>query len=280
MTIVTLLAFFSLNSWAMTESWNITEKVDTPESAYWDSKSKTLFVANVAGAPDKKDGKGWISKYEANGKVIQEKWVDGIDAPKGLRALKGTLWLSNIDEVRAYEISSGTLVTKIQINGAKFLNDIALHPDGRIFVSDTFGNKVFEIKNGKAKELKLKEGDFEGPNGLLISGGDLIVAAWGMPNPDWSTKVPGHLFKVNLRTGVKTLITATPLGNLDGLEKNKAGDFVVSDFQGGKIFQVSAGGEVKTLFEGLKTPADIGLLSDDKIVVPSMSTSRVFEISN
>ena len=48
-----------------------------------------------------KDGKGWIATitFDKAGKPIVTKLVDGLNAPKGLRSQKGTLWVTDIDEV-------------------------------------------------------------------------------------------------------------------------------------------------------------------------------------
>src|SRR4051794_13239524 len=78
--------------------WTATQGIDAPESAYFEPVTGYIFVSNVAGKPDEKDGKGWISKLDADGTVLAEKWVSGFNAPKGLRAAGGILWVGDIDE--------------------------------------------------------------------------------------------------------------------------------------------------------------------------------------
>ncbi len=78
----------------------------------------------------------------------------------------------------------------------------------------------------------ISEGLNEHPNGLLVEGDSLVVAAWGKPEADFSTKVPGHLYRLNLASGAKTLITPKPTGNLDGLESDGRGGYITSSATG------------------------------------------------
>src|SRR5687767_3656022 len=77
---------------------------ENPESAFVDFGSGAIYVSNVAGAPPEKDGKGWISKLDLQGTLVAVKWVQGFNAPKGLRALGGKLWVADIDEVVSIDI--------------------------------------------------------------------------------------------------------------------------------------------------------------------------------
>ena len=79
--------------------------------------------------------------------------------------------------------------------------------------------------------------------------GWLIVGGWGKPGPDFSTEVPGRLFALDLQTREKTLITAEPFANIDGVESDGRGGYIVTDWPAGKVFQVRANGEVRELRE-------------------------------
>jgi len=209
-----------------------------------------------------------------SGKILDVNWVTGLNAPKGMRAHKGVLWVSDIDEVVSINIKTGKILNKIKIKGAKFLNDIAITKAGIVFVSDTLNSSIYQIENNKWK-LFLSGKDLESPNGLLIRGKKLIVAAWGFTQ-DWSTKTLGRVYAIDLKTKVKTVITKKPLGNLDGLEIDYNGDYLVSDWVAGKVFKVTSGGKIKTLFSGFKGSADIGFLGSKKmLVVPRMAENIV-----
>lgn len=260
---------------AATEVWTITQSIETPESAYYDSESGFIFVSNIAGAPDQKDGKGWISKISQDGKVLSGKWVEQLSAPKGLRAKNGTLWATNIDEVVSIEVKTGRILSKIPIPGAKFLNDLVIAEDGTLYVSDTFGNTIYRVRD-QTPSVFVKSRLTDGPNGLLIQGLYLVVASWGIPNPDWSTKTPGRLIRFGLNTRRKYGLSRAALGNLDGLELDESGNYLVSDWVAGKIFRVSPRGDSHEILSGLKNSADIGYVPGKKLlIVPQMGANKV-----
>ncbi len=247
--------------------------IETPESAYFDPASGYVYVSNVAGAPDGKDGKGWISRMKPDGKELK-KGVDGFNAPKGLRAHQGTLWVSDIDRVMAIDVASAKIKSTIPIEGAKFLNDVATGEDGAVYVSDTFGNKIFVIRDGEASVFAEGE-QLLGPNGLLVQGGTLVVAGMGLLNPDWSTKVPGKLYKINLKSKEQSAVTPELAGNLDGLESDGAEGYIVSDWMAGKVFRVSKG-KVTELTKGYKGSADLGFVEKTRMMIlPAMAENRV-----
>src|SRR3954471_10395852 len=104
--------------------WTV-QDMRTPESVYLDEGSGYLYVSQIDGMPGEKDGKGRISKLGLDGTVITADWVTGLNAPKGLRSYGGTLWCADIDEVLGIDISSGKITSRVKIDGAKFLNDVA-----------------------------------------------------------------------------------------------------------------------------------------------------------
>src|SRR3954464_10529249 len=79
--------------------WTATDGISAPESVYIDAASGDIYTSQIEGMPDKKDGMGHISKLSGDGKVTNAMWVTGLNAPKGLRAANGTLWVADIDEV-------------------------------------------------------------------------------------------------------------------------------------------------------------------------------------
>src|SRR4030095_5303911 len=109
--------------------WTVTD-MRTPESVYLDEGSGYLYVTQINGQPGEKDGNGRISKLGLDGSVVSADWVTGLNAPKGQRSFGGTLWVADIDEVLGIDLASAKITSRIKIDGAKFLNDVAAGPDG------------------------------------------------------------------------------------------------------------------------------------------------------
>src|SRR5918996_5217517 len=90
---------------AVKAGW-VVQDMRTPESAYLDEGSGYLFVSQIDGQPNEKDGKGRISKLGLDGSVVTADWFTALNAPKGLRSFAGTLWVSDLDEVIGIDIAS------------------------------------------------------------------------------------------------------------------------------------------------------------------------------
>jgi sugar lactone lactonase YvrE len=259
----------------ITAGWMVTEGIETPESVYVDAASGFIFASQIAGAPDGRDGNGRIVKLGGDGEVVSATWVTGLNAPKGLRSHNGTLWTADLDEVIGIDIASGSITSRTRIDGALFLNDVAVGPDGTVYVSDMMANRIHAVRDGKAAVFAEGE-QLEWPNGLLVDGNRLIVGGWGKPKPDFSTDVPGRLFALDLQTKQKTPITPKPFANIDGVEIDGRGGYVVSDYLAGKVMQVSATGEVRDVRQFKPGAADIAFVAAGNVlIVPHMNENTV-----
>lgn len=255
--------------------WTVTEGIETPESVYMDADSGFIFTSQIAGAPDGRDGNGRIVKLGGDGHVVSATWVTGLNAPKGLRSHDGTLWTADLDEVVGIDIASGSITSRVRIEGAQFLNDVATGPDGTVYVSDMMANRIYAVRDGNATVFAEGE-QLEWPNGLLVDGNRLIVGGWGRPKPDFSTDVPGRLFALDLQSKQKTPITPQPFANIDGLESDGGGGYIVSDYLAGKIIHVSATGETRDLRQFMPGSADIGFVpSGNVLLVPHMNENSI-----
>lgn len=199
---------------------------DRPESVY--VHEKNIFVSNMSGPGNLKDGTGWISKLNLKGKVLQDQWVKGLNAPKGLGVYKGQLYTADIDEVVAIDLKKAS-VQKISVPGAKLLNDIAIDPAGNVYISDTFGGKIFKLDQATKKVTEIVALK-DAPNGLLLAGDLLYIAGYGKPKADGSGMEDGPkggLSSYNLTTGeIKSIIP--DIGKIDGIQMLKDGKVIIS----------------------------------------------------
>ena len=96
---VLILALFSFknkdqkaySTMKLVKLWESDTLFTTAESVIFDTKSKVIYVSNIEGQPWEEDGKGSIGKLSLDGKVINAKWVTGLNAPKGLGIVNGKL---------------------------------------------------------------------------------------------------------------------------------------------------------------------------------------------
>jgi len=259
-----------------TKLWEATG-FQNPESTLPDTAAGVIYVSNVAGSPTDKDGNGFISKLTLDGKVTDEKWVTGLDAPKGLALFNGKLYVADIDQLVEIDVATGTIAARHQAAGAKILNDVAADADGNIYVSDWPGNAIWRLAGDTFE--KWIEGDaLKSPNGLIVESDKLVVAPWGSGmKEDFSVETPGNLLTVSLTDkSVANLGSGTPVGNLDGIEPFDADSYIVSDWVAGKVFQVFRSGEAKELLSLSQGTADISFIPSSRtLIIPLMVDGKV-----
>jgi len=244
--------------------FSVSQGLHTPESAQC-YKGK-IFVSNIGNLPpDRKDGDGYISLIGRDGKILKDKFITGLNAPKGITFCEGKLFVADIDRVVVAEPESGKVIKEVPVEGSRFLNDTACK-DGKVFVSDTQTNSIYTIDaKTYAVKLYLKSHKLQGPNGLdFDKEGRLIVASWG----------GGKLLRVD--GGIETL--ATGFENLDGVAVAPDGTIYFSDFSAGKIYAYK-NGKVFEVAAGLTSPADIGYC-EGEILVPEflMNDLKVLKV--
>lgn len=76
-------------------------------SVLHDPDGDRLFVSNVVGPPDAKDGDGYIAVIGLDGKTITPRFAAGMDAPKGMVLTGGRLYVSDIDRLHAIDPPPG-----------------------------------------------------------------------------------------------------------------------------------------------------------------------------
>ncbi len=252
-----------------------------PESAVYNATSRILYVSNINGDPVDKDGNGFISKLSADGEVVETHWVTGLDGPKGMVLHGGRLYVSDIDRLVAIQVKTGRIVGSYLAPDAKFLNDVTVDGAGRIYVSDMADDAIYRL-DGNVFELWLKSAALENPNGLTVEGDELRVAAWGVMTDGFATKVPGHLKSVSIQSKtITSLGSGTPVGNLDGLEPDGRGNYLVTDWMAGALYRIAPTGETELLLDLNQGSADLEFLEAVSIaIIPMMmdGTVRAYKI--
>jgi sugar lactone lactonase YvrE len=247
-----------------------TKGLDGPESAVFDPGQDVFYVSNVNGDASAADGNGYIAKLSPNGEILDKQWVTGLNAPKGLALHDGKLYVADIDELAVIDTASGKIIARHEAPGATFLNDVTAAEDGRVFVSDMMQNQIWQLE-GDQFEKWLEDPALENPNGLLAEPDRLVVGAWGKPKEDFSTDVPGHLKAVDYQTKEITSIgPGDPIGNLDGVEPDGQGGYLVTDWFSGGLYDVGADGKAKMLMDLNQGSADHEVVQDQHLVVIPM----------
>ena len=266
MTSLTFVCFslVSINAQKATvqKLWATDTILKVPESVLVDDKENCLWVSNIDGAANGKDGKGSISKLSKTGTPINLDLITGLNAPKGMAKYKQELYVADLTELVVIDIKKGIIKNKIKVEGSVFLNDVTVNKNGAVFVSDSRTGKVHRYENNM---VTIEVENLQGPNGLLSIDDQLLILDRG------------------------SLLSVTPGGTIskimdgmdpstDGIEKVAPNQYIVSCWNG-IVYFVEAGAQKITLFDTRSekiNSADIGYDAKNKIIyVPTFLKNSV-----
>lgn len=261
----------------------------TPESARYDATQDLWFVSNINGNPSQKDGNGFIVRFTAEGVAMDstpfiESGKNGVtlNAPKGMALVGDTLWVADIDAVRAFNARTGTPIASLEIKGSTFLNDVVAGPDGSVYITDTgvrFDDKdqmthpgpdgIVQVSGRQSKRVVTFAGQ-PGPNGIAYdaSGQRFLVNAFA--STTFFTWKPGMATADSIGVGA---------GAGDGLEVLPDGRVLYTSWADSSLSEF-ANGTSSTLLKGLPSPADIGYdTKRQRLAVPLFNDGKVVFIA-
>jgi len=266
MTSLALVCFsiVSINAQKATvqKLWATDTILKVPESVLVDDKENCLWVSNIDGASNGKDGKGSISKLSKTGAPINLDWVIGLNAPKGMAKYKQELYVADLTELVIIDIKKGIIKNKIKVEGSVFLNDVTVNKNGAVFVSDSRTGKVHRIENGM---VSIEVENLQGPNGLLSIEDQLLILD------------RGSLLSVTPGGAISKIMDGMD-PSTDGIERVAPNQYIVSCWNG-IVYFVAAGAQKITLFDTRSekiNSADIGYDAKNKIIyVPTFMKNSV-----
>ncbi|MDR0808844.1 MAG: hypothetical protein LBE86_06935 [Gemmobacter sp.] len=262
-----------------TVAWTL-DGFTMPESVAADPASGMLYVSNMGKDPMAKDGDGYIARITADGKLDKADWVTGLDGPKGMDVVGTRLYVADIDQLVEIDTTTGQVTNRYPAAGAKLLNDVAAAPDGRVFVSDTLDAAIYMLDAGELSLFVQDAAMLGGANGLLVTGGTLLVADLGDLSGGFENIKPGPVVEVDLVTKAMTLYGADgPVGMLDGIELDGAGGVLLTDNIQGKLLNLKPGGiatEVAAVGSGA---ADLEVLPEQGLaVIPVTPANQIVAV--
>ncbi|MSR07832.1 MAG: hypothetical protein EXR93_12330 [Gemmatimonadetes bacterium] len=254
--------------------------IKTPESVIFDAAGDMYFVSNINGTPLAKDNNGFISHVMPGGMVHEAHWIQGgakgvtLNAPKGMGIKGDSLFVADIDVVRVFNRETGAPLTTLTIKGATFLNDVAVGPDGTVYVTDSGLDAAFKPTGAdalyrfgpKGAAIAVTKGaDMGGPNGITVTPDGIVVVSFG----------PGGVYRVDPKTGARSAMPKPPKGGLDGVEMLADGSLIISSWEGSAIYRLS-NGVYTTAVDSIVSPADIGYdRKRQMVLVPMMNANQI-----
>lgn len=253
----------------------------TPESVLHDPEADVYLVSNINGDPFAADDNGFVSRLSPDGVVLDLKWIDGADdnvtlnAPKGMAISGSSLFVSDIDCVRIFDLASGSPSGEVCVPQATFLNDVAADEYGTLWVTDSgylpgFGASGTDAVYRMSPDGRMNavvEGDFLGhPNGVAVGSRGVFVATFGS----------GEVYTVTV-DGERSTVMPVSERQLDGVEFVRDGGFMFSSWGERAVFRVGPTGALRKIVEDVDAPADIGYDAvRNRVLIPLFNDNQVW----
>lgn len=247
--------------------WVLSEGLCDPETIIEMPDSDLLIVSNICAF--EKNDKGYLSLITADGAMVKERWVEGLNAPAGMDIYDGDIFIADFDRLTKIDIETEEtefILPDIEVGA---FNDVASDDQGTIYLSDSAKHRVVAYNSTNNNWSVLKEHEFKYANGLHWDDGLLWVGS-------------ESLWRLDLETNVKTRIAVEGLSDIDGIEVDDFGGMSISKV-GGNVWYISIHGDVtEWTTEGLSSTNHYHNPKNQKILVPTGfdNTIIAFEIEN
>ncbi len=176
----------------------------------------TLLISNVCGFSE--PASGFLTLLGADGKIINWRIVEGLDAPLGMAFHNGRLYVVDNNHLKILNWPGYEMLESIPLE-TKVANDVAVSEGGNVYVSDTAAGKVIKLSNDGIQSVLIGEEKFPGANGMEINDGFLYVGG-------------RLLWRVNLQNLAMETIGPEWLTDIDGIEFEADGTLQVTPVAG------------------------------------------------
>ena len=265
------------------EAMGITiEGLAAPESVKF--RNGKLYIANLGDPNAPKDG--FIIVANEDGSNPTKLFEGELDSPKGFSfltddiiiipdqvndsSMTGNLVLANVKENK--------IITKLPIEGSKFLNDTVVIDPTTVALTDTGAS----VDNNSALSIASSVTGVVGANGILLDNGVLYIAG----STFGGDANGGDIYTLNIDGTGLTKWTASRLGAgaLDGIAIAN-GKLYVSDWGVDMannnaciyVFDLNTKEQLEKIEGSLSGVADIDLV-DNVIYIPELSTSLIKKV--
>lgn len=274
--IILTLFILSLSFLTWGKTIVLTEGFMGPEAVCYDEKSRTIYVSNINGDSTAKDNNGYIAKLNWKGKPLDLDFIKGgqngvtLNAPKGLVITGGKIIVTDIDHIRGFDLKSGAPLFGIPVEGALFLNDTAVGPEGEVYFTDMNTSKIYKLSKEHSEVTLFADSttaDIIGPNGLIYDEIDNRLLVVGREKKlIWHFTLDGELVGA----------IEMPAARLDGIVADGKGNFYITSWETSSVYRLDSSGEITVFAEGLTSPADLGIdRKKRRVLIPQLREHKM-----
>lgn len=250
-------------------------QLEKPECVRYDAERDRYLISNINGKMRGADDNGFITVVAGSG-LTERKWISGgrdgvaLNAPKGMELHDGRLLVADIDHLRVFDAETGRAIGSVHLQGALFLNDLAVADDGTVYVTDSGTKKspgaIYRIGGDGTVAKIAGRPELARPNGIdFAADGSLVVVTFG-----------GNSVMRVSRDGEVLERTKLDAGQLDGLLVREDGTRLVSSWKGKHLIRLAPDGTSEVIATGLVQPACFELNeARSLLLVPEVKANRI-----
>ena len=238
---------------SLVKKWETDTVFTTAESAIYDEKRDVIYVSNIEDGPWEADGQGSIGQLSLTGEVINSRWIEGLNAPKGLGIVNDYLYVTDLTTLVEIDIIGNKVNKRYLIDEASGISDITTSPSGIVYISDSQVGKIFKLEDGVISQIK---DGLAKSNGIFYEKDRLLIGTWE----------DERLNAMNFSDKMISTI-AENIPQPDGIESDGKGGYFVSSWKG-LIHYVHPDGKTEVILDS--TSDEIGAADLDYIVSKNM----------
>lgn len=246
------------------------------EAARYDDVRDEYLVSNL-GERGPANANGFIARVAPDGTVRELRWIgQGLFDPLGIFLHRDRIYVADIDAVRIFDRATGAPRGTVEVPGAVRLNDLAVAPDGNVYVTDSGSDgqpgALWRIDpRGRVSAFAPRNPALERPNGIaVLTDGNIIHGGRGV--------------NLVIRTPQGRIVRelTLPTGQFDGIVVLPDGQLLVASQLGRNVYRVDlATGAATPVAENIEVPAAIGFDTRRmRLLVPQIraATLSIYEL--
>ncbi len=232
-----------------------------PESAEYDYVNRRWLIGNTTSRQIlSRDSLGVLS-------VLVNNTGSG---PYGIEIVGDTVYCCSGGSIKGYSLSNGLSVFNLSVGGT-FLNGLTYDKSGNLITTDFSTKKIFKVNIAAQTFTTIATALPQSPNGIVFDeyNNRCVFVNWGSNAP---------IRAIDLSTNVVSTLLATSLSNCDGITRDGAGRYYISNWglQSVVRYDSSFLAPPTTVATSLSNPADIFYnVVDDTLAIPNAGNSTV-----
>ena len=232
-----------------------------PESAEYDYVNRRWLIGNTTSRQIlSRDSLGVLS-------VLVNNTGSG---PYGIEIVGDTVYCCSGGSIKGYSLANGLSVFTLSVGGT-FLNGLTYDKAGNLITTDFSTKKIFKVNIAAQTFTTIATALPQSPNGIVFDeyNNRCVFVNWGSNAP---------IRAIDLSTNVVSTLLATSLSNCDGITRDGAGRYYISNWglQSVVRYDSSFLAPPTTVATSLSNPADIFYnVVDDTLAIPNAGNNTV-----